>query len=74
MNSWKATASTAYTQQASVLIDYIDQTSISTPPTCPTSTGGSTTTTPSLISGSFMGFYTCVDVANTIAQVFLRGN
>ncbi|MHC5718815.1 MAG: hormogonium polysaccharide secretion pseudopilin HpsC, partial [Nostoc sp.] len=40
MNSWKATASTAYTQQASVLIDYIDQTSISTPPTCPTSTGG----------------------------------
>ncbi|MBN3950914.1 MAG: prepilin-type N-terminal cleavage/methylation domain-containing protein [Nostoc sp. NMS7] len=66
MNSWKATASTAYTQQASVLIDYIDQTSIgSTLPTCPTGT---------LSSGSFMGFYTCVDVANTTAQVFLRGN
>ncbi|MEH2457288.1 hormogonium polysaccharide secretion pseudopilin HpsC [Nostoc sp.] len=64
MNSWKAT-STAYTQQASVLIDYIDQTSISTTPTCPTGT-------PSY--GSYMGFYACVDVANTTAQVFLRGN
>ncbi|MEH2454792.1 hormogonium polysaccharide secretion pseudopilin HpsC [Nostoc sp.] len=66
MNSWTATASTAYTQQASVLIDYIDQTSIgSTLPTCPTGT---------LSYGSYMGFYTCVDVANTTAQVFLRGN
>ncbi|MEH2254090.1 hormogonium polysaccharide secretion pseudopilin HpsC [Nostoc sp.] len=66
MNSWKATASTLYTQQASVLIDYIDQTSIgSTLPTCLTGT---------LSSGSYMGFYTCIDVANTTAQVFLRGN
>ncbi|MEH2373130.1 hormogonium polysaccharide secretion pseudopilin HpsC [Nostoc sp.] len=66
MNSWKATASTAYTQQASVLIDYIDQTSIgSTVLNCPTGT---------LSSGNYMGFYTCVDVANTTAQVFLRGN
>ncbi|MEH1835817.1 MAG: hormogonium polysaccharide secretion pseudopilin HpsC [Nostoc sp.] len=65
MNSWKA-ASTAYTQQPLVLIDYIDQTSIgSTLPTCPTGT---------LSYGSYMGFYTCVDVANTTAQVFLRGN
>ncbi|MEH2317580.1 hormogonium polysaccharide secretion pseudopilin HpsC [Nostoc sp.] len=65
MNSWKAT-STAYTQQASVLIDYIDQTSIgSTVLNCPTGT---------LSSNSYMGFYTCVDVANTTAQVFLRGN
>ncbi|MEH1823448.1 MAG: hormogonium polysaccharide secretion pseudopilin HpsC [Nostoc sp.] len=64
MNSWKA-ASSAYTQQASVLTDFIDQTSIASTPTC--STG-----TPSY--GSFMGFYTCVDVANTTAQVFLRGN
>ncbi len=80
MNSWKATASTPYTQQASVLIDYIDQTSVPTDttdpkyPTCPTSTGGSTTKSSPLISGSYMGFYTCVDVANTTAQVFLRGN
>ncbi|MEH1962231.1 MAG: hormogonium polysaccharide secretion pseudopilin HpsC [Nostoc sp.] len=66
MNSWKATASKAYANPASVLIDYIDQTSIgSTILTCPTGT---------LSSGSFMGFYTCVDVANTTAQVFLRGN
>ncbi|MEH1925326.1 hormogonium polysaccharide secretion pseudopilin HpsC [Nostoc sp.] len=70
MNSWK-TASSAYDQQASVLIDYIDQTSVPTDitdpkyPTCPTGT---------LSKGSFMGFYTCVDVANTTAQVFLRGN
>ncbi|MEH1871162.1 hormogonium polysaccharide secretion pseudopilin HpsC [Nostoc sp.] len=65
MNSWK-TASTAYTQQPVVLIDYIDQTSIgSTLPTCPIGT---------LNSANFMGFYTCVDVANTTAQVFLRGN
>ncbi|MEH1928967.1 hormogonium polysaccharide secretion pseudopilin HpsC [Nostoc sp.] len=66
MNSWKATASTPYKQQAFVLIDYIDQTSIgSTTITCPTGT---------LSSGSLMGFYACVDVANTTAQVFLRGN
>ncbi|MCC5665289.1 hormogonium polysaccharide secretion pseudopilin HpsC [Nostoc sp. CHAB 5784] len=66
MNSWK-TASSAYTQQPLVLIDFIDQTSIgSTTLTCPTGT--------TLNSGSFMGFYTCVDVANTTAQVFLRGN
>jgi hypothetical protein len=64
MNSW-TTASAAYTQQPVVLIDFIDQTSISTNPTCPTGT---------LSSGSFMGFYTCVDVTNTTAQVFLRGN
>ncbi|MEH2052339.1 hormogonium polysaccharide secretion pseudopilin HpsC [Nostoc sp.] len=71
MNSWK-TASSAYDQPASVLIDFIDQTSIgSTTPTCPTATASSTPT-PSY--GSFMGFYTCVDVANTTAQVFLRGN
>ncbi|MEH1850081.1 MAG: hormogonium polysaccharide secretion pseudopilin HpsC [Nostoc sp.] len=65
MNSWK-TASSAYTQQPLVLIDFIDQTSIgSTTLTCPTGT---------LSSDSFMGFYTCVDIANTTAQVFLRGN
>ncbi|MEH2437727.1 MAG: hormogonium polysaccharide secretion pseudopilin HpsC [Nostoc sp.] len=69
MNSWTK-ASAAYTQQASVLIDYIDQTSIPPPtdpkyPTCPTGT---------LSIGNYMGFYTCVDVANTTAQVFLRGN
>ncbi|MEH2131516.1 MAG: hormogonium polysaccharide secretion pseudopilin HpsC [Nostoc sp.] len=71
MNSW-TTASAAYTQQPLVLVDYIDQTSIgSTTLTCPTGSYGSTST---LSSGSFMGFYTCVDVANTTAQVFLRGN
>ncbi|WP_335084910.1 hormogonium polysaccharide secretion pseudopilin HpsC [Nostoc sp.] len=64
MNSWK-TASSVYTQTPFVLVDFIDQTSIATNPTCPTGT---------LSSGSFMGFYACVDVANTTAQVFLRGN
>ncbi|MBD2517788.1 prepilin-type N-terminal cleavage/methylation domain-containing protein [Nostoc sp. FACHB-973] len=66
MNSWK-TVSSAYTQQPLVLIDFIDQTSIgSTSLTCPTGT--------TLRKGSFMGFYTCIDVTNTTAQVFLRGN
>ncbi|MBD2613383.1 prepilin-type N-terminal cleavage/methylation domain-containing protein [Nostoc punctiforme FACHB-252] len=65
MNSWK-TVSSAYTQQPVVLIDFIDQTSIgSTSLTCPSGT---------LRKGSFMGFYACIDVANTAAQVFLRGN
>ncbi|WP_335011750.1 hormogonium polysaccharide secretion pseudopilin HpsC [Nostoc sp.] len=79
MNSWKA-ASKDYTQQASVLIDYIDQTSIPTLttdpkyPTCPTSPYGTPPITPTLSFGSYMGFYACVDVANTTAQVFLRGN
>lgn len=76
MNSW-TTASAAYTQQPVVLIDFIDQTSIPTDttdpkyPTCPTPTASST---PTLSKGSFMGFYACIDVANTTAQVFLRGN
>lgn len=75
MNSW-TTASAAYTQQPLVLIDFIDQTSIASPNplTCPTSPYGSPPITPTVSSGSFMGFYTCVDVANTTAQVFLRGN
>ncbi|MEH2077234.1 MAG: hormogonium polysaccharide secretion pseudopilin HpsC [Nostoc sp.] len=64
MNSWK-TASSVYTQTPFVLVDFIDQTSIATNPTCPTGT---------LSSGTLMGFYACVDVANTTAQVFLRGN
>ncbi|MEH1791712.1 MULTISPECIES: hormogonium polysaccharide secretion pseudopilin HpsC [unclassified Nostoc] len=70
MNSWKATASATYTQQPLVLVDFIDQTSIPTStdpsyPTCPTGT---------LSPVSLMGFYACIDVANTTAQVFLRGN
>lgn len=68
MNSWK-TASSAYDATKTpvlVLVDFIDQTSIgSTTLTCPTGT---------LSKGSFMGFYACVDVTNTTAQVFLRGN
>ncbi|MEH2192058.1 MAG: hormogonium polysaccharide secretion pseudopilin HpsC [Nostoc sp.] len=65
MNSWKATASATYTQQPLILVDFIDQTSIATNPTCPTGT---------LSPASLMGFYACIDVANTTAQVFLRGN
>ncbi|MEH2161731.1 MAG: hormogonium polysaccharide secretion pseudopilin HpsC [Nostoc sp.] len=65
MNSWKATASTTYTQQPVVLVDFIDQTSIATNPTCPTGI---------LSPVSLMGFYACIDVPNTTAQVFLRGN
>ncbi|MBN3961327.1 hormogonium polysaccharide secretion pseudopilin HpsC [Nostoc sp. NMS8] len=73
MNSWK-TASSAYDQQASVLIDFIDQTSIGSTTLPCTQQPLNSTINPTLSSGNFMGFYTCVDVANTTAQVFLRGN
>ncbi|RUR80819.1 hormogonium polysaccharide secretion pseudopilin HpsC [Chlorogloeopsis fritschii PCC 9212] len=64
MNAWTKTSAT-YTNVPIPLVDFIDQTS-GTPPSCPTGI--------SLIHGSLLGFYTCIDRANTTAQVFLRGN
>ncbi|MEM7554895.1 MAG: hormogonium polysaccharide secretion pseudopilin HpsC [Cyanobacteria bacterium P01_A01_bin.84] len=70
MNSWTAN-STAYTDKANVLVDFIDQTPISNlrnspnKPTCPSGT---------LSEGGVMGFYACVDHTKTTATVFLRGN
>ncbi|QMS89870.1 prepilin-type N-terminal cleavage/methylation domain-containing protein [Nostoc edaphicum CCNP1411] len=73
MNSWKKVSS-AYTQQPLVLIDFIDQTPITSTTLPCTEQPLNSTINPTLSSGTFMGFYACVDTANTTAQVFLRGN
>lgn len=66
--------SSAYTQQPLVLIDFIDQTPITSTTLPCTEQPLNSTINPTLSSGTFMGFYACVDTANTTAQVFLRGN
>lgn len=75
MNNWQK-SKTAYTTDANVLIDYVDQTTDSPPAaTCPANT-----TTPPITwskitpSNGMTGFYACVDKANTTAKVFIRGN
>ncbi|MBW4559886.1 MAG: hormogonium polysaccharide secretion pseudopilin HpsC [Mojavia pulchra JT2-VF2] len=78
MNKWKK-SSVAYSSNntATVLIDYVDQSTDSPRPaaTCPPNS-----TTPPITwstiapSNSITGFYVCVDRANTTAQVFIRGN
>lgn len=67
MNRWKKSDAT-YTARTNVLVDFIDQSTI-TPSTCPTGTQRvpSTTTLPGF-------FYACVNSSNTSAQVFIRGN
>ncbi|GAA6615695.1 hormogonium polysaccharide secretion pseudopilin HpsC [Scytonema sp. NUACC26] len=69
MNTWTK-ASSNYSENALVLIDFIDQTAIgSSLPTCPSGSG-------MLVSGSFMGFYACINSnnRNSTAQIFIRGN
>jgi hypothetical protein len=76
MNKWKKSSGT-YTTDATVLIDYVDQSTESPRPnaTCPPDS-----TTPPITwskvtpSNSITGFYVCVDRANITAQVFIRGN
>ncbi|MBD2500873.1 hormogonium polysaccharide secretion pseudopilin HpsC [Anabaena azotica] len=78
MNSWTKT-SQAYTQQTTVLVDFIDHTqttaSSQSPPaaSCPTS---DFTVVPS--GTTYTGFYACVDsltVDNrSVVEVYLRGN
>ena len=86
MNAWVPDGSIS--KQPEVLIDYIDQTPIDTAVKCPpiqrtTAPSGLTSATysagnyqqvplPTAIGAS--GFYTCVDVDNTSAEVFIRGN
>ncbi|MTJ06619.1 prepilin-type N-terminal cleavage/methylation domain-containing protein [Anabaena sp. UHCC 0253] len=78
MNKWKK-SSEAYTTDATVLIDYVDQTTDSPPAaTCPPPLD-KTDTTPEITWSavkptSMTGFYVCVDRDNTTAQVFIRGN
>lgn len=64
MNTWKKTA-TNYSTAPIVLVDFIDQSTTGTL-TCPTGT--------SLISHTITSFSACVDIVNTTAQIFLRGN
>ncbi|MTJ12951.1 prepilin-type N-terminal cleavage/methylation domain-containing protein [Anabaena sp. UHCC 0187] len=77
MNKWKKSGT--YTTDATVLIDYVDQSTTSVPAaTCPADIAA-TTTTPAITWStikptSMTGFYVCVDKANTTAQVFIRGN
>ena len=81
MNNWQKSATAAYTTDANVLIDYVDQTTDSPPAaTCPANTTTPaitwSTITPSTItpSNGMTGFYACVDKSNTTAKVFIRGN
>ncbi|MDB9473757.1 hormogonium polysaccharide secretion pseudopilin HpsC [Dolichospermum circinale CS-537/03] len=83
MNNWQKSG-TAYTTDANVLIDYVDQTTPplvpTIPPTPPPATCPADTITPPITwstikpSNDMTGFYACVDKANTTAKVFIRGN
>ncbi|MFN7528071.1 MAG: prepilin-type N-terminal cleavage/methylation domain-containing protein [Dolichospermum sp.] len=82
MNNWQKSG-TAYTTDANVLIDYVDQTKPpdspppdSPPPaTCPADTIIPPITWSTITpSNGMTGFYACVDKANTTAKVFIRGN
>jgi prepilin-type N-terminal cleavage/methylation domain-containing protein len=77
MNNWQKSG-TAYTTDANVLIDYVDQTK--PPDSPPPATCPDNTITPPITwstikpSNGMTGFYACVDKANTTAKVFIRGN
>lgn len=77
MNKWQKSG-TAYTDAADVLIDYVDQTTLSDSPppaTCPADTITPPITWSKITpSNGMTGFYACVDKANTTAKVFIRGN
>lgn len=75
MNTWKKAAAT-YTANTTVLVDFIDQTKTDDVPpalplACATSVPASFNTR---ATGKMTSFYACVDLVNTTAQVFLRGN
>lgn len=74
MNTWTKAAAT-YTADTTVLVDFIDQTqpilNVPPAPACVTSVPASFSTRD---TGKMNSFYACVDLVNTTAQVFLRGN
>ncbi|MHC5822932.1 MAG: hormogonium polysaccharide secretion pseudopilin HpsC [Nostoc sp.] len=89
MNAWtKATAN--YTADTTVLVDFIDQTKNDDVPPAPSVTCPANYTTPTVVTwskipqdvvsfntfntGKMTSFSACIDVVNTTAQVFLRGN
>lgn len=68
MNSWEKGAD-AYTDRIIPLIDFVDQTTNSPPTaTCPDGLS------PIEPADNSTGFYACVDIETTTAQVFIRGN
>lgn len=81
MNKWTKKTGENYTQDILPLVDYIDQTPISTTNTAPTcsmgelipkySGSGDDVATGNVIT---RGFYVCVDSDKTVAEVYLRGN
>lgn len=81
MKKWKK-ASASYTNDAVVLIDFVDQSTSSVPAaTCPPDVTDPTDSTKKLIEWSVVaptnmtGFYACVDKTNNVtSQVFIRGN
>ena len=76
MNSWTK-SSANYANTPDVLTDYIDQTITGAPAaiSCPTDTSR---VPPASFNtrntGQMTSFYACIDIDNTTAQVFLRGN
>jgi type II secretory pathway pseudopilin PulG len=87
MNKWTKKTDETYDQQVLPLVDYVDQTLIDTTgspkaknpePTCANgelvpkfSGSGDDVATDNVKT---RGFYVCVDSANTVAEVYLRGN
>lgn len=65
MNQWQTAlgASASYTQRVETLVDFISTTSPAI--TCPA---------PKLVGSPTSGFSACVDSAEVVAQVYLRGN
>ncbi|MEA5551288.1 hormogonium polysaccharide secretion pseudopilin HpsC [Anabaena cylindrica UHCC 0172] len=74
MNAWTKKASTTYTADTLVLVDYIDQTTTGAPlATCPNSASADITWS-KVAPTSRTSFYACIDVLNTTSEVFIRGN
>jgi prepilin-type N-terminal cleavage/methylation domain-containing protein len=74
MNKWQK-ASAAYSQDALVLVDYIDQTTNNAPAAvCPPDSTDPNIKWSKVTPGNWTGFYACVDPVTTTAQIFLRGN
>lgn len=78
MNNWEKSGNYSSGNTADVLIDYVDQTTLSDSPppaTCPADTITPPITWSKITpSNGMTGFYACVDKANTTAKVFIRGN
>jgi prepilin-type N-terminal cleavage/methylation domain-containing protein len=71
MNQWQSalTGTQTYDQRVETLVDFI-----STSTTAPAATCSSGQRVGNNTSGNVSGFYACVDAAQVVAQVYLRGN